>query len=148
MMGKLTLASLLIVILCAAGCGEQGSSVNGKVTYNGQLVESGTISFRPPDGHGQVFAARIVDGAYEVPEAVPGSRQVAIRGTKKVKLALSSEESARAAMEAQAAGNTGGIHMSEAADYIPENAEGNNQTVEITRGDQTLNFDLTGPPRT
>jgi hypothetical protein len=31
--------------------------------------------------------------------------------------------------------------------YIPENAQGNGQTVEITAGDQTLDFALTGPPR-
>jgi hypothetical protein len=148
MWDKVSLAALLVAVLCAAGCGDQGSSIKGTVTYNGDPVESGTISFRPPDGQGQVFAARIVEGAYEIPEAVPGSRQVAIRGTKKVKLALSTEESARAAQEAQAAGNPGGIHVSEAADYIPEDAEGNNQTVEVTSGDQTLDFNLKGPPRT
>ena len=146
-MPKRTLGLLLTGALATAGCGQQKSTVSGKITYNGQTVEMGTISFRPATGQGQVFAARIVDGQYTVPEAVPGSRTVSIRGLKKVKLALSSEESARAAADALAAGNTSGVHMSESADYIPEDVEGNNQTVEISGGDQTLDFHVKGPPR-
>jgi hypothetical protein len=138
---------LMVAMLFAVGCGESATTVSGKVTYNGEPVEMGTISFRPADGKGQVFAAQITDGSYTVPNGQPGSRVVAIRGVKEVKLALSSEESARVAAEATAAGNTGGVHMSEAADYIPEDAEGNNQTVEINAGEQTLDFALTGPPR-
>jgi hypothetical protein len=138
---------VFVTLLGAAGCGEPAATVAGKVTYNGAPVEMGTISFRPADGNGQVYAARITDGAYAIPDATPGSRVVAIRGTKKVKLALSSEESARAAAEAQAAGNTAGVHVAEAADYIPEDAEGNNQTIDVKAGDQTLNFDLKGAPR-
>lgn len=133
--------------LATAGCGGSATAVSGKVTYNGEPVEMGTISFRPADGKGQVYAARITDGSYSIPDAQPGSRVVAIRGVKKVKLALSSEESAQAAAEAAAAGNTGGLHLAEAADYIPEDAAGNNQTVDVTEGEQTFDFAITGPPR-
>jgi hypothetical protein len=138
---------MALALMAAAGCGHQPSRVTGKVTYNNEPVEMGTISFRPADGRGQVFAAQIADGAYDIPAAVPGSRTVSIRGTKKMNFALSSEESARLAAEAKAAGNEWGDHVAAPADYIPENAQGNNQTVEITSGDQTLNFDLKGPPR-
>lgn len=138
---------LLMLPLWAAGCGESQTTISGKVTYNGQPIEAGTISFRPADGKGQVFAAEIVDGLYSIPNGKPGSRTVIIHGMKKVKLALSSEESARMAAEAQAAGNTAGVHVSEAADYIPEDAEGNGQTVEIKGGEQTLDFAIAGPPR-
>ena len=40
---------------------------------------------------------------------------------------------------------TGADRAKAAASVIPENAEGNNQTVEITEGQQTLDFALTGP---
>jgi len=147
-MSKHVFAVVAAAGMAAVGCGSSSTSVSGKITYNGEPVEQGFISFRPADGMGQVFSSPIVDGAYSIPKAVPGSRVISIHGTKDVKVALSSEESARIAMEAQAAGNTGGVHMSEAADYIPEDAEGNNQTIEISSGDQTLDFNLKGPPRT
>jgi hypothetical protein len=141
---KASFVALLCVV--AAGCGGSTTSVSGKVTYNGEPVEQGFVSFRPADGMGQVFSASIVDGEYDAPDAVPGSRVVSIHGTKAVKVALSSEESAKIAAERAAAGQ-GGLHMTEAADYIPDDAEGNNQTHEISTGEQTLNFDLKGPPR-
>jgi hypothetical protein len=136
---------LLLLALSAAGCDQNSGSISGTVTYNGEPVKMGTISFRPVGGAGQVFAGQITDGAYSIPKSTPGSRTVAIRGTKEVKWALSSEESARAAAEAQAAGKS--LHVGDAADYIPEDAEGNNQTIEISDGDQTLDFELKGPPR-
>src|SRR5262245_51458423 len=92
----------VVCLIFAVGCGGGKTTVSGKVTYNGAPVESGTISFRPADGKGQVFAARITDGAYDIPEAMPGNRVVNIHGMKKVNFALSSEESARLAEQAQA----------------------------------------------
>ncbi len=140
-------AALVVALIAAVGCGEKATTIDGKVTYNGEPVEMGAISFRPTDGKGQVFAALILDGAYSVPKAVPGSRTVAIRGTKKVNFGRSSEEAARLAAEQQAAGNAMAAHIAEAADYIPTDAEGNNQTIEIASGDQTIDFNLKGPPR-
>jgi hypothetical protein len=146
-MSKFTLLAFALVLATALGCGEQVASVSGKVTYNGQPVENGMIAFRPADGRGQTFAVMITNGDYVAPEAVPGSRKVEIRGTKAVKWALSSEESARLAEEVAKEGSTADGHVGQRADYIPADAEGNNQTVEISRGDQTMNFDLKGPPR-
>jgi hypothetical protein len=136
-----------MVLLAAVGCGDQATTITGKVTYNGEPVEMGAISFLPTDGKGQIFAAQILDGAYSVPKAAPGSRTVNIRGTKKVNFGQSSEEAIRLSQEAQAAGHAWAGHVSEPADYIPDDAEGNNQTVEIARGEQTLDFNLKGPPR-
>jgi hypothetical protein len=137
-----------IAIVFAGGCGEKATTISGKVTYNGQPVEMGAITFTPTDGKGPILAARILDGAYDIPNAMPGSRTVEIRGMRKVNFGRSSEEAARLAAERQAAGDPMGGHVAEAADYIPTDAEGNNKTVEIEAGDQTMDFDLKGPPRT
>jgi hypothetical protein len=137
-----------IALLLAGGCGEKATTISGKVTYNGQPVEQGAITFTPTDGKGPILAARILDGAYDIPNATTGPRTVAIRGTRKINFGRSSEEAARLAAERQAAGDPMGGHVAEAADYIPEDAEGNNQTVEIEAGDQTMDFELKGPPRT
>lgn len=53
----------------------------------------------------------------------------------------------RMAEEAKKAGKSWGGHMSEPADYIPEDAQGNSSVVEIEPGEQTLDFAITGPPR-
>jgi hypothetical protein len=137
---------LLATLTIVAGCGEKASTVTGKVTYNGEPVAKGTITFTPSDGMGQVFAARIENGVYNIPNAQPGKRKVEVRGLRDVKFALSSEEAARLANEARAAGNMG-ADVADPTDYIPADAAGNNTEVEVTNGDQTLDFEVTGPPR-
>jgi len=130
-----------------AGCGEPATTISGAVTYNGEPVEEGAISFRPAEGAGQSFGAPIVNGQYSTEKASPGSKKVVVIGVKKIDFGMSSEEATRKANEAQAAGKAWGGHLSEPADYIPEDADGNGQIVEVKPGDQTLDFAIKGPPR-
>ena len=134
-------------LLQLTGCGGSATSVTGAVTYNGQAVEEGAISFRPADGSGQAFGAPIVNGHYATAKAFPGNKKVVVIGVKKIDFGMSSEEAMRKANDAQAEGKAWGGHLAEPADYIPEDAEGNGQTVEIKVGDQTLDFAIKGPPR-
>jgi hypothetical protein len=131
----------------ALGC-NQSVSVVGTVTYNGAPVEKGSIAFMPADGKGQPFGAAITDGRYSADKPTPGKRIATIRGLKKINFGRSSEESLKMYEAAKAAGKEWAGNVSEPADYIPEAAEGNGQTVEITPGPQTLDFAITGPPRT
>jgi hypothetical protein len=144
-MGKLTYAGMLFVLAFASGCGEQATTVTGNVTYNGVAVENGTISFRPADGMGQTFAATIENGVYTIPTATPGMRKVEIHGLRKVQHGVSHEDAARLADQAMKEGKA--LHVSAPADYIPIDAEGNLKEVEVAPGDQTINFELKGPPR-
>lgn len=138
--------AILIAVLLT-GCGETATTVSGTVTYNGEPVESGSISFRPVDGAGQSFATRIVDGAYTATDRVsPGMKLVVITGNKKTDPPSSSEEAYRRAEESKNAGRPW-IDGMEPTDYIAEDAEGNSQEVEIKPGDQTIDFSLTGTPR-
>lgn len=82
-------ASLLIMVI--AGCGGDSGppryDVSGTVTYNGQPVPEGVISFRP-DGskgnEGPAANANIIDGKYDTSVAgkgtVGGAHVVIIRG--------------------------------------------------------------------
>ena len=69
------------LMLCVAGCGHSDGlvQIGGGVTYDGQPVKSGTISFLPPDGNGPTAAAIIADGKYSV-KVAPGKKQVQDRG--------------------------------------------------------------------
>jgi hypothetical protein len=129
---------LVMSINVLAGCGGSSDpSLSGSVTYNRQPVESGFITFSP-EGSGTSFGADIVDGKYK-PEIVhAGKYQILVRAASDALVASSRDEAAR---QAAAGGAT------KSSNYIPETAEGNGQTVEITGGEQTLDFALTGPPR-
>ena len=65
-------ASLMLVCVVLAlflGCGSPDSgraSVSGKVTFDGEPVKTGQISFEP-QGQGRIGIAQIVDGAYQMP---------------------------------------------------------------------------------
>lgn len=138
--------ALALAGLCCAGC-QEANTVSGTVTYNGEAVEEGAISFRPVDGQGRGFGANIVDGRYEVAESFPGKKRVLIVGVNKIDFRASRDANLQKFTTAGAGGNEWAGHLTEAADYISENAEGNNQTFEIAPGRQLLNFDLKGPPR-
>jgi len=83
-----------LAILCATsvGCGSKYSGdqrfpLSGKVTYDGEPIDLGTISFLPASGDKQrVSGGTIENGVYSVPEemgANPGNHRVEIRWAKK-----------------------------------------------------------------
>ena len=132
-------ASLLPI---AAGC-SSSAAVSGSVSYEGQPVANGAIAFLPEDGRGPTCGGPIVEGRYRVEKATPGKKIVQIVGVKAVRFARSSEEMERAAKEAAKKGDASGII--ERADVIAADAEGNNSVVELTLGEQTLDFQLKQP---
>mgnify|MGYP000502666558 CR=1 FL=1 len=117
------------------------------VTYNGQPIENGAISFKPTGSTGRSSAGRIENGKYAVEEAQTGTWKAVIIGTKKIDFTMSSDDATRKADELKASGSQMAGQVSELADYVPEDAEGNSKEVEIASGSQTIDFDVKGPPR-
>jgi hypothetical protein len=135
------LATLALLLL--AGCGNPTATVTGEVTYDDQPVGNGTVTFLPADGKGAVAGGPITDGRYKVENVPPGKKVVKVEAVKKVPFARSSEEMAQRAAERKARGDASGLI--DPADIIPPNAEGNNITADIQRGDQTLPLHLKKP---
>ncbi len=82
----LRIATLLLAVtsLFTLGCGGDGKHlITGTVTYDGQLVEKGQISFLPVAGDGAPEGSPIVDGKFEF-RATPGQKRVEIRGSRAV----------------------------------------------------------------
>ncbi len=76
------LLSSFLVLPLLVGCGGSGLvEITGAVTYDGQPVQKGTISFLPQDGNGPTAAAIIVEGKYTVKVAL-GAKWVKIEGYK------------------------------------------------------------------
>ena len=69
---------------CLAGCGGPGvCEVSGTVTYDGQPVKQGGITFTPSDGNSPTAGATIKDGRYTC-KLTPGEHMVAIHGSNAV----------------------------------------------------------------
>jgi hypothetical protein len=70
---------ITLVLAAVAGCGEVRVPVKGKVTLDGQPVDSGSISFQPADGAGPGTGGVIKDGFYSLAgesAATPGKKNV------------------------------------------------------------------------
>jgi hypothetical protein len=132
-------ASLIAVHLwCIVGCG-RGDSISGKVTYNNEPVQMGSVRFASADGSGPGFGAQVVNGEYKSDKVRLGKHIVLVRGLGKAPV-LTKEESIK---QREKHDNRYNLPV----DYIPENADGNGRAVEIEGGRQSLDLSLKGPPR-
>jgi len=131
-----------ILLLAVAGCGGS-TAVSGSVSYEGEPVENGSITFVPADGIGPSSGSTITGGRYRVDDMAPGEKIVQIVGLKAVPFAQTTAELAQQAEEAARRGQV----AAPAADamQIPDDAEGNNAKVQVKSGKQTLDFDLKRP---
>lgn len=137
------LVPFALVLGLTPGCGNSLASISGEVTYNGEPVGNGYITFLPADGKGANTAGPIADGHFAVDNVPPGPKIVKIEGVKKVPFARSSADMAKRAAVNKFIGNGSGLI--DPADVIPPSAEGNNQKVDIQPGQQTRDFHLKKP---
>jgi hypothetical protein len=142
--GMACLGPAVFLAALAAGCGNS-CSVSGNVSYDGQPVEDGMITFLPTDGKGPSTGGKITGGKYQMDKLTPGPKVVQVLAVKALPSARSSEEMEKLAAAAKARGDTTGII--EQADVIPPDAEGNNARIEVQPGKQEINFDLKKPAK-
>lgn len=119
------LAALTIVL--AAGCGDGTYPVRGTVTFDGQPVPEGTISFVPDDPALAPDAGPIEDGRFNV-FVKPGPKRVEIRASRPVQFPDPNDPDAAALRE----------------DYIPARYNSSTElTAEVTAGGgNEFTFDL------
>jgi hypothetical protein len=140
---RLRAAAAAAALFAAAGCGGGTGSVSGEVTYDGQPVKTGYVSFTPADGKGTAAAGPITDGRYSVEKVPPGPKVVKVEAADKAGPSIqTTEELERFSRENKGKIGPSGIISSET---IPPDAEGNNQPFEVKPGAQTLNLTLKRP---
>lgn len=139
----LFLAPAILSLLVVAGCGPGTAHLSGNVTYDGQPVMHGWISFLPTDNEGPAIGGPITDGKYDVEKIQPGRKLIKIEAVKKVPFARSDAEMKKMAEAAKQRGNGSGLI--DKADIIPPDAIGNNETVDVTPGKHTLDLPITHP---
>jgi hypothetical protein len=124
----------LALLTGLTGCGGSSSGISGSVTYEGQPVENGNITFNPADGKGPQAGGTITDGQYKIDHVTPGRKVVKIQSVPKIVFAQDMEARKNAPKPtAVVAGPPEGI---------PPDAEGNNATIDVVAGHQEFNFQL------
>jgi hypothetical protein len=130
------------LLVTAVGCQQGATTIEGTVTFNGQPVERGSIRFVSTDKTGPTFGAVIRNGKFTAEKATPGEKIVTIHALKQNRVPTSSEEVQRMSEQAQQDEN-----YVDPAVLIPPNADGNNQTIQIAEGTQSLEFHLKSPQK-
>src|SRR5260370_28111548 len=116
----------LLLALLVGACGRTWV-VSGEVTYEGQPVNDGTITFLPADGKGPSAGGPITQGKFEVQGLVPGPKVVEISAVKPINFARSSEEMGKRYEAAKGKGDPN--RLIGPGGVIPANAQGHRGTV-------------------
>jgi hypothetical protein len=123
----------LAAALCAAagGCSEGPSDVTGTVTYDGQPVTAGAITFIPADDKGRKTGGAIVEGKYHLrseEQPRPGKYRVEIRWAKPDGTQFRSES---------------GEMLDNTKEALPAKYHDDSQlTAELKSGKNVVNYDL------
>ena len=134
---RAVLAIGLLAMLALPGCGgcAAKATVTGVVTYDGQKVARGYVTFYPVGAAGDTQGARletrgaeIVEGSYTIADLSPGKRKVVV--SVPPKLTAGADKAVKAAPPAHP---------------IPPTARGNGRVVDVGAGSQTLDLALTRP---
>jgi len=140
-LGKIMTILCIPSALILAGCGGK-CSVSGKVTLEGQPVESGFVTFFPEDKNGQSVGAYIVDGQYSIDNITPGKKRVNVSitgvaaapgsGTPRSRDEANEERLKESKKRPSAAKKTA----------KPTTIIGNDKIVEVGSGSQTIDIPL------
>lgn len=64
------------------GCGPRTFPISGTVSFDGEPLTAGTITFEPADGRGPTAGGEIAAGRYEVAAPTAGDKRVRIFATR------------------------------------------------------------------
>jgi hypothetical protein len=133
----------------AGGCGDDLKPryrVSGKVTYKGQPLAKGTISFSPVDQAGEGAYGEVVAGSYRLTTytpgdgAVPGRYRVSIASAEAVTPPAAFDTNPNATPEAAVARAQRTAKHNIPVKYASPDASG--LTAEVKATSNTLNFEL------
>jgi hypothetical protein len=130
----------------AAGCTKVAkATVHGAVTYDGQAVESGFVTFHSEEVQGARAAGEIKNGEYTVENVSLGKNRVEVVASEQ-QPAPAGNQTRRSREEANAE-RLGKMkhHEAKAKPSIAKNAVGNNEIWEIGTGRTKLDLTLRAP---
>ena len=134
---------LLTVIVAAgfsAGCFSNSlGTVSGHVTFNGQPLEKGLITFSPSGDKGGTAGGDIIAGSFRVEGLVPATYQVSVTAVPELKIVMPGDpETKRTLTDAE---------IRAQIDPLPPDTTGKEQSIEVKGGKQSFDFKLESKSR-
>lgn len=135
---RMLCALSLGIVLCGCGGGSdyEGPTrfpLSGKVTFDGQPIDGGSIAFLPQGGTGRPAGGLITNGAYSIPEG-----QGVPEGAYRVEI-LWGRPTGNKILDAEDTGEM----IDETAQVIPARYNSNSElTANVAAGTTTFDFDL------
>ena len=140
------LSLLACLALGLAGCGGGGGptgTVSGKVTVDGEPLETGFIQFTPKDGSGKIVAGAVAGGKYYVRDVPVGVCVANVSTTSSAMASAGPISTADLAQEA--AQRKAAPKRDKPVAPIPTNAQGNNVEVTVTADGANLDLAIAVP---
>jgi hypothetical protein len=134
-----------LAVFYTLGCGEpdRGITVTGNVTYDGKLLERGSIAFHPVDTRtGAAAGGEVRGGKYKVTGILPGKMRVYVSDIRSQGQLVPTEKRSYVIHREQ--GEAAGANKP-SGEGVPRNAIGQDQIVEVTADKRTHDFDLQKP---
>ena len=126
----------IVMLPLACGCGgETVGTVNGTVTFEGEPIEQGLITFSPLGPGGNSAGGEIVLGKYTVTDLRPGRYGVTVEATKEPKFTSPNDPANQRPKTDE--------EIRAQYDPLPADTAGKEQELEVVGGVQTLDFKLT-----
>src|SRR5262249_35792071 len=122
------------------GCGKKGATVTGRVTFDGDPVEAGYITFNPDDGKGTAVGAPIRGGKYKAMDVPLGRYRVNI-------VSGDPSRSSRDSGEEPGKGQPAAARPRPDTNLITPDAIGNNAVREVSKLTEIQDFELEKPKR-
>jgi hypothetical protein len=136
-MAFVTLALFVGALTVVTGCNNPFATTEGKVTFDGQPVQEGAISFESADGQGPTAGCGIQNGEYRIERIVPGKKIVRITAQRKTGKRVPLSQIMPPGMA------PAGAMTDEIESYIPAYYNDNSElTAEIGSGSNSRNFEL------
>jgi hypothetical protein len=132
-MFRAAIGTSLLALL--SGCFSSSTgTVSGSVTFNGKPLEKGLVTFSPAAAKGGTAGGEIVAGRFDVQEIVPAQYQVSVAAVPELKIVMPGDpETKRTLTDAE---------IRARIDPLPPDTTGKEQTIDVKRGWQALDFKL------
>ncbi len=133
-------AGLGLILVMATGCSAPSGDLSGSVSFKGQPLPSGRISFLCDGGEKPVLTSDIKDGKYAIQKAPGGSAKVIVQTFKQTTVRVPNQPGNLAPIGDEQPKPSGGKYVAIPERYSKDATSG--LSVTIKGGAQTENFEL------
>lgn len=128
------------------GCGDKSlATVVGKVTFEGQPIDTGAIAFYPEGGNGPTGGGMIDNGEYKAVNVALGKNRVVVTAQSAEAVEANADVHGRGGADAQRRKASRKKEKSTTSMAIPKDAINNNQIFVVAPGTNQLDIDLRKP---